>query len=104
MRLTLTCACIVMLMCPATAQQLHNNQAVSVGPWTITTTYKGDKFDNCNMARTTPGLGVTFVRAPDGLLLVLESPSRCRSLPAVRGALLSAGSRCRGNFGRSTTS
>ena len=26
------------------------------------------------MARTTPGLGVTFVRAPDGLLLVLESP------------------------------
>ena len=74
MRLTLTCACIVVSMCPATAQQLPDNQAVPVGPWTITTTYKGDKFDNCSMARTTPGLGVTFVRAPDGLLLVLESP------------------------------
>jgi hypothetical protein len=78
MRVTLLCACILMFAHPAIAQQsrgqqLRDDQAVLVGPWTITTTFKGDKFDNCNMARTTPGLDVTFVRASVGLLLVLES-------------------------------
>jgi extensin-like protein len=48
-------------------------QTVTVGPWTIATSYKGDKFDNCSMSRSTAGLDVTFLRARDGLLLVLDS-------------------------------
>jgi hypothetical protein len=54
----------------ATAQQ---SQVVVVGPWTIATTYKADKFDSCTMNRSVGELGVSFVRAQDGLLLVLES-------------------------------
>jgi hypothetical protein len=73
-RVIIALGCIGSWMCAASAQQMHDDQAVPVGPWTITTTYKGGKFDNCNMARTADGLGVNFVRAPDGLLLVLESP------------------------------
>jgi hypothetical protein len=74
MRVIMAFACIASGMCTASAQQMHDDQAVPVGPWTITTTYKGDKFGNCNMTRMADGLGVTFVRAPDGLLLALESP------------------------------
>jgi hypothetical protein len=48
-------------------------QTVTVGPWTIATSYKGDKFDNCSMSRTAAELEIMFVRAQDGLLLVLES-------------------------------
>jgi hypothetical protein len=48
-------------------------QTVTVGPWTIATSYKGDKFDNCSMSRSTAELDVTLVRAPDGLLLLLDS-------------------------------
>ena len=43
------------------------------GPWNIATTYKGDKFDYCTMTRSASGLGVTFVRNQDGLLLLLDS-------------------------------
>jgi hypothetical protein len=35
--------------------------------------YKGDKFDYCTMTRSASGLGVTFVRNQDGLLLLLDS-------------------------------
>jgi K+-transporting ATPase c subunit len=50
MRVTLLCACILMFAHPAIAQQsrgqqVRDDQAVLVGPWTITTTFKGDKFD-----------------------------------------------------------
>ncbi len=48
-------------------------QTVTVGPWTIATSYKGDRFDNCSMSRSTPGLEITFLRAQDGLSLVLDS-------------------------------
>jgi hypothetical protein len=48
-------------------------QTVAVGPWTIATSYKGDKFDNCSMSRSTAELYITLVRAPDGLLLLLDS-------------------------------
>ena len=56
----------------AAAQQ---SQVVVVGPWTLATTYKNDKFDNCTMSRSAGELGVTFVRAQEGLLLLLESPN-----------------------------
>ena len=50
MRVTLLCACILMFAHPAIAQQsrgqqVRDDQAVLVGQWTITTTFKGDKFD-----------------------------------------------------------
>jgi hypothetical protein len=48
-------------------------QTVAVGPWTIATSYKGDKFDGCSMSRSAAELDITFVRAQDGLLLFLES-------------------------------
>jgi hypothetical protein len=49
-------------------------QTVSVGPWTIATSSKADKFDSCTMSRSTGDLNITFVRAHDGLLLLLDSP------------------------------
>jgi hypothetical protein len=48
-------------------------QTVTVGPWTISTSYKGDKFDSCSMSRSVSELGITFVRGQDGLLLLLDS-------------------------------
>ena len=38
------------------------DQTVSVGPWTIATSSKGDKFDSCTMSRSTSDLNITFVR------------------------------------------
>jgi hypothetical protein len=47
---------------------------VIVGPWEIATSYTADKFDTCLMNRSAAGLGISFVRAQDGLLLFLDSP------------------------------
>jgi hypothetical protein len=47
---------------------------VTVGPWDIATSYKADKFDACVMNRSAGGLGISFARAQDGLLLFLDSP------------------------------
>ncbi len=49
------------------------DSSVSVGPWTIATSSKADKFASCTMSRSAAGLDVTFVRANDGLLLLLDS-------------------------------
>jgi hypothetical protein len=38
------------------------------------TTFKADKFENCTMSRSASGLGITFIRTEDGLLLTLDSP------------------------------
>jgi Extensin-like protein C-terminus len=48
-------------------------QIVTVGPWAIATSYKGDRFDNCAMSRATAELDIAFLRAQDGLSLVLDS-------------------------------
>ena len=48
-------------------------QTVTVGPWAIATSYKGDRFDNCAMSRATAELDITFLRGQDGLSLVLDS-------------------------------
>jgi hypothetical protein len=50
------------------------DQTVSVGPWTIATSSKADKFGSCTMSRNINDLKITFVRAHDGLLLLLDSP------------------------------
>jgi hypothetical protein len=49
------------------------DQTVTVGPWTIAASYKGDKFEDCSMSRSADELGVMFVRAQDGLALLLDS-------------------------------
>ena len=71
MRTTVSLACLFFLNSPALGQQ-QERQTVIVGPWTIATTYKGDKFDNCTMTRSASGLGIAFVRNQDGLLLTLD--------------------------------
>jgi hypothetical protein len=55
------------------AEERHE-QTVTVGPWTIGTTFKADKFDSCSMSRSAEGLDITFLRTSDGLLLSLQSP------------------------------
>ena len=52
----------------------QDDQAVTLGPWSIATNYKTDKFENCTMNRSAGELGVTFLRAQDGLLVLLDSP------------------------------
>ena len=49
------------------------DQTVTVGPWTIATSSKAEKFDSCTMSRSTNDLDVSFVRGRDGLLLLLDS-------------------------------
>jgi hypothetical protein len=49
------------------------DQTVTVGPWTIATSSKAEKFDSCTMSRSTNDLDVSFVRGHDGLLLLLDS-------------------------------
>ena len=49
------------------------DQTLSVGPWTITTSFKAEKFDSCTMSRSANDLDITFARSRDGLLLFLDS-------------------------------
>src|SRR5215472_184074 len=49
------------------------DQTVAVGPWTIATSFKADKFDSCTMNRSVNDLDVTFLRTRDGFLLLLDS-------------------------------
>src|SRR5262249_15410704 len=48
-------------------------RTVTVGPWTVAASYKGDTFEDCSMSRPADELGVMFVRAQDGLALMLDS-------------------------------
>src|ERR1700731_4971541 len=52
---------------------LAEDQAITVGPWTIATSSRGDKFDSCTMSRSSNDLEVSFIRDQDGLILLLES-------------------------------
>ena len=55
----------------ATSMIAHaQDNTVSVGPWTIATSSKSDKFDSCTMSRSTNDLDIMFIRAHDGLLLL----------------------------------
>jgi hypothetical protein len=69
------------------------DQTVSVGPWTIATSSKGDKFDNCTMSRSSNDLNIRFVRAHDGLLLLLDSPKWKLERGKAYDVTLMAGSR-----------
>ena len=58
----------------ASSGTLSQEQTVTVGPWTISTSYKAADFDGCAMSRSTEGMDVTFLRTRDSLLLFLQSP------------------------------
>jgi hypothetical protein len=70
LRFAVVCAGVSTLVCPAFAQQ---PVSVTVAPWSISTTYKADKFENCTMTLSTSGVGVDFIRNGEGLLLSLDS-------------------------------
>ena len=48
------------------------DRTVIVGSWAIGPTYKANKLQSCTMSRSDGELGITFVRAQDGLSLMLE--------------------------------
>ena len=63
---------IVLTTAPLAAAQ--SDPTVKVGPWTIATVYKADKFDSCTMGRAADGMEIGFARTRDGLSLMLDSP------------------------------
>jgi hypothetical protein len=69
------------------------DQTVSVGPWTIAMSSKADRFDSCTMSRSSNDLNITFVRAHDGLLLLLDSPKWKLERGKAYDVTLMAGSR-----------
>jgi hypothetical protein len=93
MRATIAFACLAILGEPALAQQPLDTQTLAVGPWTIATTYKADKFESCTMTRSSDGLGIMFVRDQEGLLLSLDSPKWKLERGKAYSVRLSTGSR-----------
>jgi hypothetical protein len=69
-KLTMT-AVFTLFAATATAQIAE--EKVSIGPWDIATSFRGNTFVHCEMRRTVDGLGITFLRAEDGLALLLDS-------------------------------
>jgi hypothetical protein len=63
----------VALISVTSAAAGEQDQTVSIGPWTIATSFKAEKFDSCTMSRSYNDLDITFVRSNDGLLLLLDS-------------------------------
>jgi len=53
--------------------RLSENQTVIAGPWAIVPTYQANKLQSCTMSRSDGELGATFVRAQDGLSVILAS-------------------------------
>ena len=77
MRMALTLCFTMFLITSVLAQpQPQDNPTVTVGPWTIATTFKGDRFDSCTMDRSSGELGINFVRKQDGPLLITEMEAR----------------------------
>jgi hypothetical protein len=69
------------------------NQTVTVGPWAVAPTYKANKLESCTMSRSDGELGITFVRAQDGLLVILESQKWKLDRGKAYPVRLTAGSR-----------
>ena len=69
------------------------NQTVTIGPWAIAPTYKASKLENCTMSRSDGELGITFVRAQDRLLVILESQKWKLDRGKAYPVRLTAGSR-----------
>jgi lipoprotein-anchoring transpeptidase ErfK/SrfK len=72
MRTSFTALFVIFLATSAEAEP-RDNQTVT--PWAIATNYRtDDKFESCTMSRSAGELGITFVRAQDGLVVLLDSP------------------------------
>jgi hypothetical protein len=71
MRLPVALSIVLISATPVIARE--QDQTVSVGPWTIATSFKAEKFDSCTMSRSANDLDITFARSNDGLLLSLDS-------------------------------
>ena len=71
MRTSAALSFVIFLATSAVAQA--EDEVITVGPWTIAASSKADKFDSCTMSRSTHDLNVSFVRADDGLALLLDS-------------------------------
>ena len=71
MRTSAALSFVIFLATLAVAQA--EDEVITVGPWTIAASSKADKFDSCTMSRSTDDLNVSFVRADDGLALLLDS-------------------------------
>jgi invasion protein IalB len=93
MRAAALSACLIFLISPAFGQQPPDRQIIMVGPWSIATTYKADKFDSCTMSRSQSDVGIAFVRNQDGLLLTLDSTKWKLERGAAYAVRLTAGSR-----------
>ena len=79
---------------PATSFGAHpDEKTVTVGPWTISTSYKSDNLDGCAMIRSTEGMDITFLRTREGLLLFLQSQKWKLELGRAYTVRLMAGSR-----------
>ena len=79
----------VIFFAPSAGAQSKDDQTVSIGPWAIATHYKTDKFESCSMSRSAGELGITFVRAQDGLVVLLDSPKwKLVEAKPIRSALL----------------
>jgi hypothetical protein len=89
MSVTLSVALLLTTSILAQAQ----DQTVTVGPWTIATSSKAEKFDSCTMSRSTNDLDVSFVRGHDGLLLLLDSSKWKLERGKAYTVILVAGSR-----------
>jgi hypothetical protein len=93
MRVFIAFYCLSILIQPVLAQQSPDTQTVTIGPWTIATTYQADTFENCTMTRPANGLGVVFMRNQEGLLLSLDSPEWKLERGKAYSISLSAGQR-----------
>jgi len=71
----------------------RDKQTVTVGSWAIATNYKTDKFESCTLSRSAGELGITFVRARDGLAMSLDSPKWRLDQGKIYPVRLVAGSR-----------
>ena len=91
MRTRVALAVAASLASPATAYA--GEQTVTVGPWTIAAAYKSDRFEDCSMSRSADELGIMFLRAEDGLALLLDSDKWKLERGKVYMVRLVAGSR-----------
>ena len=91
MRTSATLSVALLLTTSILAQA--QDQTLTVGPWTIATSSKAEKFDSCTMSRSTNDLDVSFVRGHDGLLLLLDSSKWKLERGKAHTVVLVAGSR-----------
>src|SRR6266550_3101426 len=90
MRTSFTVLFVIFLATSAEAEP-RDNQTVT--PWAIATIYRTDKFESCTMSRSVGELGITFVRAQDGLVMLLDSPKWKLNRGKANPVRLVAGSR-----------